>query len=121
MLFRKFPWHETPDGCYHADDLNFQKLSTVQNALGPGTPTIASAATIAPTTLHTLVTGTVQVVTVTPPVSGDHLLFLTFTNAAPGAFTTAGNIITAYQPIQNRPIGMLYVAALNKYYQLAVV
>lgn len=102
-------------------DIDFQQFSTVQNSLQPGARTLASAATIAPTTLNTLVTGTVQVATITPFVTGDHLLFLTFTNAAPGLFLTSGNIITAYQPIQNRPIGMLYVASLNKYYQLAVV
>ena len=104
-------------------DVNFQQLSTVQSSVPPflSSPIIPSAATIAPTTFLTEVTGTVQVATVTPFVTGDHMIALNFTNASPGAFLTSGNLITAYQPIQNRPILMFYVARLAKWYQAAVV
>lgn len=104
-------------------DVDFQQLSSVQSSNSPASrpQTIASAATIAPTGFHTFVSGTVQVATVTPFVSGTHLIFLTFTNAAPGALLTSGNLITAYQPIQNRPIGFLWDPVGAKYYQLAVV
>jgi hypothetical protein len=89
-------------------DLLFQQLSTVQDNTQPVPPTIASAATIAPQTLMTFLTGTVQLATITPPVTGCHMLVLVFTNASPGAFVTTGNIKAAYQPIQNLPVVLFY-------------
>lgn len=96
-------------------DLDFQNLSTVQSKLQPMPNTVASTTTIAPTTLHTYVTGTLQVATITPPVTGQHLLFLTFVDASPGATVTTGNIATAITPTQNVPCGFLYDPALAKY------
>jgi hypothetical protein len=104
-----------------ADDLNFQKLSTVQSNQLPLPFTIASAATIAPTTKFTFVTGTVQVATVTPPVTGYHELTLCFTNGAPGLFLTTGNLQIAYQPVTNRPIDLCYDPSTAKYWVKAVV
>ena len=89
-------------------DLLFQQLSTVQSDKEPTPPTIASAATISPQTLMTFLTGTVQLATINPPVSGAHMLVLIFTNASPGAFVTTGNIKAAYQPIQNLPVVLFY-------------
>ena len=89
-------------------DLLFQNFSTVQSNEQPAPVTIASAATITPITLITFLTGTTQVVTINPPVTGQHMLVLIFTNASPGAFTTAGNIKAAYQPIQNLPVVLFY-------------
>jgi hypothetical protein len=83
-------------------------------------PTIASAATIAPIHIMTFVTGTVQVATITPPMPGFHMLVLVFTNAAPGAFLTTGNIQVGYQPIQNRPILLFYDPATTKYWVMSV-
>ena len=97
-------------------DLNFQDFSTVQNSLQPKPPTIASATTIAPTCLHCFVSGTLQVATITPPVSGAHLLFLTWTNGSPGTTLTTGNILTAVVPTQNIPSCFLYDPAQAKYY-----
>ena len=102
-------------------DLLFQDLSTVQSNKQPSPKTIASATVIAPTTKLTFVTAQVQVATITPPVSGYHELTFVFTHAAPGAFLTNGNIITAYQPIQNRPIDLCYDPTTAKYYVKAVV
>lgn len=102
-------------------DLLFQNLSTVQSDKQPDPPTIASAATIAPTTKFVFLTGTVQVATITPPTSGYCEITLCFTNGAPGAFLTSGNIKTAYQPITNRPIDLCYIKAENKWYVKAVV
>lgn len=102
-------------------DALFQQLSTVQSDKQPSPPTIASAATIAPTTKMTFVTGTVTIATVTPPVTGYHELTLCFTNAAPGVFLTTGNLQIAYQPIQNRPIDLCYDPATKKYWVKAVV
>jgi hypothetical protein len=104
-----------------ATDLLFQQMSTVQDISQPLSPTIASAATIAPYTFMTFVTGTVQVATITPPVTGTHMLVLCFTNGAPGLFLTSGNIQIAYQPITNRPIMLIYDPASAKYWVNAVV
>src|SRR3979409_1672845 len=90
------------------NDAIFQQISTVQNNLQPSPPTIASAATIAPTTLMTFITGTVQIGTITPPVTGAHMLVLIFTNAAPGVLLTTGNIKVATAPVQNVPVLLFY-------------
>lgn len=89
-------------------DLLFQQLSTVQSGLQPNPPTIASAATIAPQTFVTFLTGTVQLATITPPVTGSHMLVLIFTNGSPGAFVTTGNIKAAITPAQNVPVLCIY-------------
>lgn len=78
-----------------ADDLNFQNISTVQNSLQPGPVTITAAATIAPTTFLTFITGTTAVATITPPVTGCHMLAIAATLTNFGGFVTTGNIIVA--------------------------
>lgn len=85
-------------------DLLFQQLSTVQSDKEPTPPTIASAATIAPQTLVTFVTGTVAIATIVPPVSGAHMLVLIFTNASPAVMLTTGNVKVATAPVQNVPV-----------------
>lgn len=97
-------------------DLLSQNLSPAQTDKQPDPRTIASAATIAPVERFTFISGTVQLATITPPTSGYSELILCFTNAAPGLFLTTGNIKTAYQPIQNRPITLYYVKPENKWY-----
>jgi hypothetical protein len=102
-------------------DLLSQNFATVQSDKQPLPPTIASAATIAPTTKLTFLTGTVQVATITPPVSGYGEVTLCFTDSSPGAFLTSGNIKTAYQPIQNRPIDLCYDPSSADWWVKAVV
>lgn len=102
-------------------DLLAANLGTVQSSLQPYPPTIASAATIAPTTKLTFLTGTVQLATITPFASGYQEITLCFTNASPGAFATSGNIQIAYQPIQNRPIDLCYDPSSAKWWVKAVV
>lgn len=97
-------------------DLLFQNISTVQNQGQPQPPTIAVAATIAPTTRLTFITGTTSVATITPPVTGHHQLVLIFTDASPGAFVTTGNIAVATTPVQNKPVYMEYNPVTAKYY-----
>lgn len=97
-------------------DLNFQDISTVQSNLQPKPVTLASAATIAPTTFITFVTGTVTIATITPPVSGQHMLILIFTNASPGITLTSGNIQRAATPIQNVPTIFVYDPLTAKYW-----
>lgn len=89
-------------------DLLFQNLSTVQSNEQPTPPTIASAATIAPTTLITFITGTVAIANITPPVSGAHMLVLIFTNASPAVLLLTGNIKVATAPVQNVPVLLFY-------------
>ena len=107
---------ETPDGLYHVDDLNFQNMSTVQSLQQPTPKTIASSATIAPTTFLTNVTGTVPVTTITPPVSGQHMLALRFTNASPGVTGTTGNIGIATTTVLNKILFYVYDPTAAKYY-----
>lgn len=102
-------------------DLLFQQLSTVQSDKQPNSPTMASAAAISPQTKFTFLTGTVQLANITPPTSGYCELTLCFTNGAPGAFLTTGNIQIAYQPVQNRPIDLCYDPVSAKWWVKAVV
>lgn len=102
-------------------ELNFQTLSSVQGSQSPQPVTMAAAATVAPTTRLTFLTGTTQLATVTPPVTGHHELILCFTDGSPGALLTSGNIKTAYTPIQNRPFALQYDPITAKYWVQAVV
>ena len=102
-------------------DLLHQNFSTVQSNQQPKPVTIASAATVTPTTKLTFLTGTVQLENITPPTTGYVEITLCFTNAAPGLFLTTGNIQIAYQPIQNRPIDLCYDPVSAKWWVKAVV
>lgn len=102
-------------------DLLAQNYNTVQNNQQPLPVTMAAAATIAPTTKLTFLTGTTQLENITPPVTGYCELTLCFTNGAPGLFLTTGNIKTAYQPIQNRPIDLCYDPSSAFWWVKAVV
>lgn len=97
-------------------DLEHQDLNVAQSDKQPDPSTLASAATLAPTTRFVFVTGTVEVATITPPTSGYCELVVCFTNGSPAAFATSGNLKTAYQPVQNRPIHMYYIRPENKWY-----
>jgi hypothetical protein len=97
-------------------DLEFQKLSTVHGNWMPKPATLASAATIAPQTFLTFVSGTVQIATITPPIDGAHMIALVFTNATPGALLTTGNIALAATPIQNRVMLLVFDPSTAKYY-----
>src|SRR5690348_11542349 len=89
-------------------DLTYQNFSTVQDNQQPFPATIAAAATITPTGFLTFVTGTTQVANITPPTTGQAMIALCFTNGSPGAFLTTGNIKSAYTPIQNRIVFLVY-------------
>lgn len=104
-----------------SNELNRYNIGQPQNDKNASPPTIAAAATIAPVHGFTFLTGTTQVSTITPPMLGFHILSLCFTDGSPGAFLTTGNIKTAYTPIQNRPIMLLYDPSTAKYWVNAVV
>lgn len=97
-------------------DLLFQNLSSVQSDKQPTPVTVASAATVAPTTFLSFVTGTVAIATVTPPVTGSHLLVFIFTTTTPTAFTTTGNIKAVATPTTNVPMFLIYNPTEGKYY-----
>lgn len=99
-----------------ADSLEFQNLSTVSSGVQPKPPTIASAATIAPTTFLSFISGTVAIATVTPPVSGAHMLALIFTTTTPTAFTTTGNMKAVSTPTQNAVNLLVWNPLESKYY-----
>ena len=97
-------------------DLSFQDISTVASDKSPAPVTIASAATVAPTTFLSFISGTVAIATVTPPVTGAHMLCFVFTTTTPVAFTTTGNIKIVTTPTQNLPTFLVYNPNEGKYY-----
>lgn len=99
-----------------SNDLNFQNLSTVQGVNAPKPPTLASAATVAPTTYLSLISGTVAIATITPPEDGAHMLCFIFTTTTPTAFTTTGNIIKVVTPTQNSPVLLVFNPNTGKYH-----
>lgn len=100
-------------------ELNRYNIAEPQSEQNAAPNTIASAATIAPVHKFTIVTGTAQIETITPPMPGFHVLYLLFTNAAPGTFLTTGNILTAVVPTQNIPCTLWYDPIQGKYYGAA--
>jgi hypothetical protein len=100
-------------------DLNHQNLATVQSNLQPHPVTLASATTIAPTTFLTFITGSVQTSTITPPVTGTHLLVLIHTDAAPATYLTTGNVLNAVVPTRYVPSFFVYDPKQAKYYGCA--
>lgn len=97
-------------------DPNHQDFSSHQNNLQPTPTTLASATTIAPTTLTTIITGTLAVATITPPLTGQHVLYLIFTDASPATTLTTGNISNAVIPTVNVPSTFLYNPITGKYW-----
>lgn len=98
----------------------FLSLGIPQGPLNMNPTTLVSAATIAPRHIGpTLITGTVQIETITPPIEGTHVLVLVFTNAAPGTFLTSGNVLNAIVPTQNVPTVLIYDPNQKKYYGFA--
>jgi hypothetical protein len=99
-----------------SNDVVASQFGSPQSGVLPKPTTIASAATVAPTQKLTFLTGTVALVTITPPQDGYHELVLVFTNAAPAAFSIAGNIQRAAQPVQNVPVVAFYDPVSAKYW-----
>lgn len=74
---------------------NFQNLSTVQSLLQQKPQTFTAAATIAPQTFLSFITGTTALATITPPVPGVHMLALVSTTSNWAGVVTTGNVIVA--------------------------
>jgi len=101
-------------------DLNFQNISTVQNNIQPAPVTVTAAATIAPTTFLTIVSGTTAVATITPPVTGQHMLAIVAATTNFGGFVTTGNILVASltnSTVWNNRVSLfVYNPLTGKYY-----
>ena len=98
-------------------DLLHQNFSTVQSQLQPNPVTMAAATTIAPSTFLTFLTGTTSVATITPPVSGCHMLALVSTDSGTtNATVTTGNIQLASTFVRYKALLMTYDPASAKYY-----
>lgn len=78
----------------------------------PGT-TIASAATIVPGPGLTVLTGNTAVVTITPPVTGPHILAVMFAGTA--GVTAAGNIATAKASVVGEVMLLVFNTITSKY------
>lgn len=99
-----------------ADDSLYVQLDTVASSVMLKPVTMASAATIAPTTFLTFLTGTVPPATITPPINGAHLLAFVGTSATPPVTATSGNIQIATTMVANKMLLMAYDPGTNKYY-----
>ena len=98
-------------------DLNYQQLSTVQDLPMLYAATIASTTTIAPTTFLTFISGTTNIATITPPVTGTVMLAFVWTTTSPGQFLTTGNIsVGSTTLVQNRLNLMVYDPPTLKWY-----
>lgn len=101
-------------------DLLAAQLATPQSGLSPAPVTIASAASVVPTTLVTFTTGTTQITNITPFVTGSHVLIFISTNAAPGGFATGGAtpgaLANSITQTQNVPVYLVYDPTTQKYW-----
>jgi hypothetical protein len=87
------------------------------SATNAAAPTIASAATIAPTKQITFISGTTAIVTITaaaPISSGGGVIRLIPTGAF--TWTTAGNIAVAGTAVVSRVLTLVYDATTTKWY-----
>lgn len=88
-------------------DLNFQNLSTVQSFQNKPPVTITAAATIAPTTFLTRLSGTTAIANITPPVTGTHMIAIV-AGTTTAAFTTSGNIVSITTASTENPSLFIY-------------
>jgi hypothetical protein len=75
--------------------------------------TIASAATIAPLTYLTVLTGNVAISNITPPVTHTHTLALQF--AGTGGVASGGNILTTTASVAGQIMTLVYNPLIAKY------
>ena len=101
-------------------DLNAQQLSSVQSNLSPAPVTLTAAATIAPSTYLTYISGTTALATITPFVSGQHSIVIVAKTTNWAGCLTTGNIafasITNGTTWANKANLFVYDPAAAKYY-----
>lgn len=97
-------------------DALFQNISTVQSGVQPGPVTFAAAATVTPTTFLSFVTGTTDIATVVPFVTGTHVILMQFTDASPGDILTTGNVLVGLTTVaQNDLLIFVYNPITKKW------
>lgn len=98
-------------------DLLFQNFSTVQSDKQSSPHAVAVAATMAPNNFLTLVTGSAATLaTITPPVTGVHMLCFIFSIGA--AMNITGNIANAAVAVSDVPVLLIYNPLIGKYYAM---
>lgn len=80
---------------------------------GSTTSTVASAATITPGPGLTVLTGNVGIATITPPVSGPHMIGIQFAGTA-GVLAT-GNVATAKASVVGEVMFLVWNTITGKY------
>ena len=81
--------------------------------------TLASAASVSPTNAVTLISGTTSIATIVPPSRATHQLTFIFTDEAPAAFLTSGNVAVGVIPVTNSPVVLQYEPRTEKYYPIS--
>jgi len=76
--------------------------------------TMASAATIAPTTFLTVLTGNVAITTITPPVTHGHMLAIVFAGTA--GITAGNNIANTKATVAAEALLLVYNPTTAKYH-----
>lgn len=94
-------------------DSDWAQISPYQGPTSPKPVTVASAATIVPTTFLTVLTGNTAVVNITPPVTFGHMLAVQFAGTA--GVTAAGNIATAKASVAGEIILFVFNPITQKY------
>lgn len=94
-------------------EADWQQLSTVQGPTSPKPVTMASAATIAPTTFLTVLTGNVAITAITPPVTHGHTLAIQFAGTA--GITAGNNITTTKASVAGEVMLLLFNPITQKY------
>jgi hypothetical protein len=92
---------------------DWQQLSPVQGPTSPQPVTVASAATIVPTTFLTVLTGNVAITAITPPVTHGHMLAIQFAGAA--GITAGNNITTTKASVAGEVMLLVYNPITAKY------
>jgi hypothetical protein len=88
-------------------------LSAVNNS---APATLASAATIAPTTFLTVLTGNVAVTIITPPVLHTHMLAIQFAGTAGVTATTGvGGVLTTTATIAGQIMLLVFNSSTQRY------
>jgi hypothetical protein len=96
-------------------DLQSADFGTGQSGSNTPPVTIASAATISPTTGLTVLTGTAAVANIVPPLTGFHMLVLM--GAGPFTLVATGNIkVASATVVANVPVILFYNPLDGKYY-----
>ena len=94
-------------------EVTFQDFSTVQSIQQQKPQTIASAATIAPVSFLTVLTGNVAITAITPPLAGTHMIAIQFAGTA--GITAGNNITTTKASVVGEVMLLVYNATTAKY------